>query len=151
MTDTLLQRLFNWASEEPEAPAQVWKKGSEWVPIPVKAVAENVEALARFLVKEGLTPGDVGLIYAYNSPAYAQFDLALMLARGSSGGIYVNASSHHINYIMKHAEAKFFLVDRIEDARKAFGDGDPRRQFPDLRKIIVSQSAGALPGGGVSF
>lgn len=151
MTDTLLHRLFAWSSEAPDAHAQMWKKDGVWTPVSAGLFAGNVEALARFLMREGFQPGDVGLIFAYNSPAYVQFDLALMLARGSSAGIYVNASAHHIGYIIGHAEAKFLMVDRLEDARRVFEGADPRARFPSLKRIIVNQAEGNLPEWAISF
>ncbi len=144
--DTLLHRLHQWKLAEPNAPAHKWKRDGEWVSLSVKELHSRVESLARYLISEGMCPGDIGLIYAYNSSAWLQMDLAFMLTRGSSAGIYINASVRQIHYIINHSEAKFLVVDRLEDTDKIFQGREPNEIFPHLRKIIVIKSKENLPG-----
>lgn len=143
--DTLLHRLHQWKNEDPNSSAQKWKKDQIWHSISAAELHERVESIARYLLSEGMSPGDIGLIYAYNSPAWVQMDLALMLTQGSSAGIYINASMRQIHYIINHSEAKFLVVDRIEDAEKIFQGNNPRDIFPTLRKIIVIGGSDHLP------
>lgn len=143
--DTLLHRLHQWKIEAPNAPAHKWKQDGTWVSISAQELHSRVEALARYLISEGMRAGDIGLIYAYNSSAWVQMDLAFMLTRGSSAGIYVNASVRQIHYIINHSEAKFLVVDRISDTEKIFQGREPSELFPNLRKIIVIRESENLP------
>ena len=143
--DTLLHRLHQWKIEDPSAPAQMWKRDGEWIPISAQELHSRVESLARYLISEGMNPGDIGLIYAYNSPAWVQMDLAFMLTRGSTAGIYQNAAVRQIHYIINHSEAKFLVVDRLEDTEKIFQGRAPAEMFPALLKIIVIKNRENLP------
>lgn len=142
---SLLHGLYQWSSEAPDAIAQKYKFAGEWKPITVRTLVNKVEILADFLRGQGFGPGDVGLIYAYNSPAWIQMDLAFMLAGGSSAGIYVNASNRQIHYILNHAAAKFLVVERAEDIKKIFGEKPLKDAAPALQTVIVLTGEGPLP------
>ena len=116
--ETLLHRLEGWANEDPDSEAQAWKEGVLWKKLPASELRNRVEALGRYLVSEGLTSGDVGLIYAFNGPAWVQMDLALMLVGASSAGIYTNSSDRQIQYILRHSEAKLLVVENAAALQK---------------------------------
>ena len=149
--ETILHRLNQWKLEAPAASAQKWKVGHDWKAISVSDLHARVAALARFLQSEGWRAGDIGLIYAYNSPAWVQMDLAFMLARGVSAGIYVNASIRQIHYILQHSEARFLVVDRIDSAHRVFQNRAPKDLSPHLHKVIVLSDEKNLPPWATSF
>ena len=124
------------------------KANGTWSFISTSEVSARVEALARYLISEGLQPGDIGLIYSYNCAEWAQMDLAFTLAGGASAGIYVNASPRQIQFILSHSEAKFLVVDTAESL-KAFLLGRKITEIaPSLKRIIMIVDV--IPDAGIT-
>lgn len=134
---TLLHRLSDWAAEEPQAPMHASKAGADWQFTSAAEVNSRVEALARYLISEGLQAGDIGLIYAYNCAEWAQMDLAFTLAGGASAGIYINAPPRQIQFILRHSEAKFLVVDTVESLKAIFQDKSVSEFAPNLLRILL--------------
>lgn len=150
--NTLLHRLYDWANINPNAPAQAFKKNDTWVRISVIEMMTRVEELAQYLTSIGVVRGDIGLIYAYNSPEWVQIDLAFMLVGASSAGIYSNASLRQIYHILTHSEAKILFVESMQEFEKIFKKASLEDISPYLKKLIVLNEAGqTLPDYAVSF
>jgi long-chain acyl-CoA synthetase len=149
---TLLHRLFEWAKEYPDAPAQSFKKENIWANITVSELVKRVECLARYFSSQGIGNGDIGLIYSYNCPEWVQLDLALMLSGASSAGVYTNASIRQIHHILKHSEAKVLVVESM-DAFAKFGEIITLTEVsPFVEKLIVLKTDGQkLPDFAHSF
>lgn len=118
LDDSLLLRLFKWADDMPNAPAQAFKIDGQWQTISVQEMANRVLHLANFFSLKGIGPGKVGLIYSNNRPSWVQSDLALMLAGAASSGIYPNSSARQMNYILQHSEAEVLIIDNLESFEK---------------------------------
>src|SRR3989344_6720083 len=110
---TVLHRLAQWAQESPEAPAQTYlsnpkggtRGGGEWKSVSAREMMDRIFHLALFLESRGMKPGDVSVIFSYNTPEWVQMDLAPSLIGGLSAGIYPNSTHKDINYIVEHTGA----------------------------------------------
>ncbi|MCM2278454.1 MAG: long-chain fatty acid--CoA ligase [Oligoflexia bacterium] len=123
---TVLHRLSNWAETAPNAPAQRFKKlpassgrreakeSGQWIALSSREFLERVFHLALFLESRGFSPDDICCIFAYNSPEWVHADLAAMLLRGKSAGIYPNSTLKDIQYILSHTGASVFAVQNKE-------------------------------------
>ncbi|MBI2606058.1 MAG: long-chain fatty acid--CoA ligase [Deltaproteobacteria bacterium] len=107
---TVLHRLNRWAVEAPESTAQRFKEWSKqnspWKTYSAREFMDRVFHLAVYLESRGIRPGDSGAIYSYNCPQWVQLELALMLIRAKSAGIYPNSTQKDVLYVLNHTEAK---------------------------------------------
>ena len=133
---TLLHRLNSWANENPDSKAQCFKSKGIWRSYTASEMRERITCLAKFFKAHGFGSGDVGLLFAYNSPNWTQCDLALMLAGGASAGIYTNASEGQVQYMLKNSEARALIVDGEKAFRKIFGDREISEVTPNLKVIV---------------
>ena len=131
---TVLHRLSRWADTDPSAVAQRYKKGDQWQGLTSRDYMDRVFHLALFLESKGFTDQDVACILAYNSPWWVHLDLAGMLLRGRSAGIYPNAAPKDIHYILEHTEAAYLGVQNKEYFEKIIAEG---RSVPAGVKMII--------------
>lgn len=95
---------------------------------------DRVYHLALFFESRGFTTSDAVCILAYNSPPWVHMDLAGMLLRGRSAGIYPNSTPKDIHYILNHAGAAFLGVQNREYFEKITAEG---HTFPESAKCII--------------
>lgn len=107
---TVLHRLSCWAETDPDSPAQRFKKKSQWETLSARDYMDRVFHLALYLESQGFTEQDVLCIFGYNSPEWAQSELAATLLKGKSAGIYPNSALREIHYILNHSDATFLAV-----------------------------------------
>lgn len=132
---TVLHRLSRWAETDPHSPAQKYKsKNGSWETLTARDYMDRVFHLALFLESRGFGPKDVLCILAYNSPWWVHMDLAGMLLGGKSAGIYPNASSKDLHYILDHTEASVLGVQNREYYEKITAEG---KSVPAHVKMIV--------------
>ena len=134
---TLLHLIKAWSDENPQAPAQYWKNKGTWNCFSISDIQKRVTKIANYLISVGMETGDIGLIFAPNSPQWVQLDIALMLAGGSSSGIYTNASNAHMDKVLEKSKASILVVGDAAMYKKIFNKSDPTLKLPHLKKIIV--------------
>ncbi|HEY0250785.1 MAG TPA: AMP-binding protein, partial [Kofleriaceae bacterium] len=93
-----------------------------WQPVTWGQFAEQIRAVARWLIEHDLQPGDRIAIYANNSVAWAATALGAQTAGGLFVPIYPASTPEQVAYILDHAEIKHAfvaggaLVERMEKA-----------------------------------
>src|SRR4051812_43101288 len=112
---TVLHRLGSWASSSPSAPAQKFKKNGQWKTLTAREYRDRVYHLALFLDSKGITSKDAAAILAYNCPEWVHADLATLLVRAKSAGLYPNSTSKDIHYVLNHLEASVLFVQGKDD------------------------------------
>ncbi len=137
MSTTMLHRLADWAKATPKAPAQRYRvKGKgDWKTLTAQDYLDRVFYLACYLESCGIGPGKTGAILSYNSPEWAQTELALILARAKSAGLYPNSSSKDIHYVLNHCEAACLIVQNKDYFNKIVADGGT---VPETIRFIIS-------------
>lgn len=147
---TILHRLSKWAEESPEAAAQRYKSGGEWKVITAREFSDRVFYLASFLESRGFGAEDVSAIFAYNSPEWVQMDLAAMLLRGKSAGLYPNSAKKDVDFILGHTEAKVFSVQNREYFDKVTQKG--QSSLPEhIALVVVFDGDTSISPKAVSF
>lgn len=93
-----------------------------WQPVTWGQFAEQIRAVARWLIDHDLQPGERIAIYANNSVAWAATALGVQTAGGLFVPIYPASTPEQVAYILDHAEIKHAfvaggqLVERMEKA-----------------------------------
>ncbi|MBC7387019.1 MAG: long-chain fatty acid--CoA ligase [Cryobacterium sp.] len=135
MSSTVLHRLSDWAKATPTAPAQRYKKDQQWKTLTARDYCDRVFHLALYLESCGVKPGDIGAILSYNCKEWVHMELATLLIRGQSAGLYPNSTNKDILYILNHTEASFLAVQNKTYFDKIASEG---KGLPaNIRFIIV--------------
>jgi long-chain acyl-CoA synthetase len=137
-TDTIVQRLFDRAQQQPSAPAYFVRAPDGWKSTSFRQYAEQVRRAARALVALGFRPGQTVSILGFNRPEWAIMDLACMAAGGAPAGIYTTCSPAEVAYIVNHAESPVVLVENAEQWQKVQAK---KAELPLLRLVVTMQGA----------
>jgi long-chain acyl-CoA synthetase len=137
-SDTIIQRLFDRAREQPEAPAYFVRGSDGWQSTSFRQYADQVRRAARALVALGFQPGQTVSILGFNRPEWAIMDLACMAAGGAPAGIYTTCSPTEVAYIVNHAESPLVLVEDAEQWQKVQAK---RSELPQLRHVVTMKGA----------
>jgi long-chain acyl-CoA synthetase len=135
MSATILHRLADWAKSAPHSPAQKYKINGHWKTLTAKEYLDRVFHLALYLESCGMTSKDSGAILSYNCKEWVHMELALMLIRSQSAGLYPNSTSKDIHYVLDHTHATVLAVQNKDYYNKILADG---KSLPShIRFIIV--------------
>ena len=130
LTDLLESRV----SETPDRVLFSTPNGDSWTDITAAEFRDQVVALAKGLVAQGLEPGDhVGLMCSTRYE-WTLIDFAVMYAGGLVIPIYETSSALQIHWTLKDSGAKFFLVEN-EELYERFTE--VKDDLPDLRRDWV--------------
>nr|WP_189325920.1 AMP-dependent synthetase/ligase [Streptomyces flaveus] len=126
---------FDNASEAP-ADVVLSRKGpdGDWVDVTANAFADEVLALAKGLIGEGLMPGDRIAIMARTTYEWTLLDFAAWAAGLVTVPIYPTSSVFQTRWILQDSGA---VALAVEDAAQAAALGPERERIPDLRHVWV--------------
>lgn len=91
----------------------------EYQPITWEKVDEDVHAMAAYLVKHGIEPGDRVGILSENRYEWAVVDLAIQLVGGVNVSLYTSLPAAQCEYILQDSEAELFFVSTGIQLKKA--------------------------------
>lgn len=137
ITDTMnVPSLIRRMGEERPMQVVIERKsnlGNTWVSVTWGQFLDEIRALARGLVAEGLEPGDSVAIMARTSYEWSLFDYAIQFAGGHAIPIYETSSTDQAEWIISDSAVKFAVVedsalhnvvapilDRVESFEKIF-------------------------------
>lgn len=110
-----------------------------WAPVTWREYAGHVRRLANGLLALGLAKGDrVGLI-GENRPEWLYADMAIQACGGITAAIYATNSAEQCQYVLAHAETRFFFVENEEQLDKFLQIED---QVPHVEHVIVMDTEG---------
>jgi long-chain acyl-CoA synthetase len=141
---TMVQILHEQATRHEHRPALWSRRGRTYVPTSWREYAQRVRRFALGLHALGFKQKGALAIQSFNREEWLVADLAAMALGGVPVGIYTTSSAEQIEYILRHSEAEFFLV---ENARYLAGALALRERLPHLRHVIVMDAADPLPPG----
>ena len=116
-----LQMLFHWADNEPSRPYLHQPANGEWTTYSYGEVADQVRRMATALQGLGLEPGSRIAISGRNTAHWFMADLATGMAGFVAVGLYPNQSPEHVNFILKHSEAKAVFLGPMPDMNGFLG------------------------------
>jgi len=148
---TVLHRLARWAEDRPNAVAQRFKKDEVWQEITAREYCDRVYYLALFLEARGITPKDICCILSPNCPQWVHIDLAAQLMGAKSTGLYPNATTREIVYVLTHSEAKVFSVRDAEFFKKVTSEPTGQAALDKLSVILVFDGDTSLSPKAVAY
>ncbi|WP_241267633.1 AMP-dependent synthetase/ligase [Streptomyces scabichelini] len=126
---------FDNASEAP-ADVVLSRKGPDggWVDVTANAFADEVLALAKGLIAEGLMPGDRIAIMSRTTYEWTLLDFAAWAAGLVTVPIYPTSSLFQTRWILQDSGAVALAVEGVGQAAAL---GPERERIPDLRHVWV--------------
>jgi long-chain acyl-CoA synthetase len=134
MSSTVLHRLSDWAKASPNAPAQRTRVGNQWKNLTAQEYLNQVFYLALYLESCGLKPGEISAILSYNSKEWVHMELAAMLIRAKSAGLYPNSTTKDIHYVLNHTSAVILGVQNKDYFNKITAEG---KTLPAAIRLII--------------
>ena len=119
------------------------KETKAWVDIPWDELMRRVRAMAGFLHKRGVRPGDRVAILSENRPEWAITDMATQLIGAVNVSLYTSLPAEQVGYIVRDSGSKVFVVSTPIQLRKA---AEVFPDAPDLEQV-VSMSEGKKDHG----
>ena len=98
---------------------------------------EDVKALASYLLKKGVEPGDRIAILSENRYEWVVTDLAIQLLGAINVSLYTTLPPKQCEFILNDSEAKFFFVSTTLQLKKAIEIFD---DCPALQQVIAYDS-----------
>ncbi|MDY7096164.1 MAG: long-chain fatty acid--CoA ligase [Acidobacteriota bacterium] len=136
--DTTVARLLRQAEVRGEDAAYFVQREGRWEPTSWERYAAQVRQTARALMAEGFEPGHAACIIGFNRPEWVIFALGATLAGGVPAGVYTTNSAEELSYIVDHAEARFLLIEDLEQWAKVVAERD---SMPKLERVVLMEGA----------
>lgn len=119
------------------------KKSKKWIDITWESFRDNVHAMAGYLHKQGVRPGDRVAILSENRPEWAYTDQATQLLGAINVSLYTSLPASQVAYILKDSGSKFFVVStgmQLKKAKEVFDE------CPELLEVVtMSEMRGDHP------
>jgi long-chain acyl-CoA synthetase len=116
--DTILDKIFARAKDEPDSIAVQYKQAGRWVQVTWREFLGRVEALACALDQLGLKPGDRVTIQSWTRPEWTEVDLAVSMLGAVIVPIYPQLMSEECHYILNHAGVRLVFCEDQEQLDK---------------------------------
>ena len=136
---TVPQLMLARAAELGPRTAMRVKELGLWRDITWAQYGDRVRQVAMGLAALGLEPGQTVAVIGENCPEWLYTDMGAMAAGGVTVGIYTTNAAEECAYILKHAEARVYVVENEEQLDKAL---EVRGDCPHLQKIVVIDTEG---------
>ena len=139
-----LVALFRAAgSVRPDAGFLWAKRGGRWVPTSWRETGDAVDRLARFLLSNGIQPGDRVCIVAENRPEWAIADLGILAAGGIVVPAYTTNTVEDHFHILANSGAKAAIVSTAALADKLL----PAAVRAELAFVVTMERLHHTPQG----
>jgi long-chain acyl-CoA synthetase len=146
--DTIPAVFARQAACQAARPLFLVKRAGRYEPITWAAAAQDVAALAAYLLREGVAPGARVLILSENRPEWGLADLAIQSIGAWSVPIYPSLGPADIRIIAADCRPVLAVASTTQQAEKLVAVA---REVPSLARVLqvepVAGSAGALVMG----
>jgi len=139
---TIADLLPRAAEQYAERPAVAVKRDGVWQHVTFGEVGEIVSEIARGLIDLGIEPGERVCILAKTRPEWTYADFAIASIGVVKVTIYANSSAEQCEWVAGNSEAAAVICEdraQLEKIRAV------RTRLPDLRDLVVIESADAAP------
>jgi long-chain acyl-CoA synthetase len=123
-----------------ERPIFFARPDKQWQAISWVSFHREVLDFACALRASDFTPRKAVCVLAGNSPLWPVSDIGTIAAQGISVGLYPSSSAEQCQYIIRHADAEFVVVDSADRLEKIL---QVKAHLPRLKMIIVEDEAAA--------
>ena len=140
----LPQRLLAALDQDLNAPVQLYKSGTEWLPVTAAEFLQSIAALTRALADLGIQAGDRVALFATNRPEWHVVDFALLGLGAINVPIYFRESADRIAYIVNDSGARVVFALGEGPARRIFSI---RGRLAPVEHFILAGAPSDLTGG----
>lgn len=131
---TITQSFLNQVRTRPDANIFHTKVGSEWIAQTWHEFYDNVRFISLGLMDLGMSSGETVTILSNTRLEWAQADMAIMAAKGTTVPIYASNTPEDCTYIFNHCGARFLFVEDNKQLEKILSI---KNTLNNLVKIIV--------------
>ncbi|WP_019193234.1 AMP-dependent synthetase/ligase [Corynebacterium timonense] len=146
---TCVTQLIELCTSSPHIVLFARPQNYYWVNVSAGEFLEEVYALAKGLVANGLEPGDRVALLSNTRYEWQLADFAIWVAGGVTVPIYPSSSPHQIQWILEDSSAELAIVETVDNTKDLANymlqeDGTPRLadSTSRLRKIYEINSGG---------
>lgn len=145
-----LERFYHWEKHNPSKICFTQPMGNgEILDITWQEAGQQVRAMAAYLQKIGVKPGDNVALISKNCAYWIMADLAIWMAGAVSVPLYPTLTADSVRQILEHSEAKYLFVGKLDDW-PAMAPGvpedvscisfplSPENEFPTWNEIVES-------------
>lgn len=132
--ETLARVFWDRVARTPTAPAQQFKRGSEWVTLSWAEEGEIVRDLALGLLALGRQKGDAVALLSGSRVEWSHADFAILSAGCVTVPVYPTYPPELIAYVINDSQARTLIVEDAVQLAKAL---EVRDKMPGLAEIVV--------------
>lgn len=148
--DNCLTMMLAQCEKNPDQTFFSRPEGRDWIEVTGKEFADQVRAVAKGIVANGVEQGDRVVLMGESSYEWALLDYAIWAAGAASVPVYPSSSAHQVQWIVEDSGAKLAITD-TESNRQLYDhlvlreDGTPPLQdSPSQLKRSLSFATGAV-------
>ncbi len=117
--DCTIPQLIRYNAQNwPDSPAMYMKRFGIWQGYSWAEYYETIKYFSLGMKCLGLNTGDVTCIIGDNEPEWFWGEFAVQAAGGVATGIFVDSVPSEVEYIARHSDAKFAIVNDQEQTDK---------------------------------
>ncbi|MFA5628898.1 MAG: AMP-binding protein [Dehalococcoidales bacterium] len=132
--DYTIPQLIRYNAEtRADLPAMYMKRLGIWQGYTWREYYDVVKYFSLGMRSLGLNKGDVTCIIGDNEPEWFWGEFAVQAAGGVATGIFVDSVPSEVEYVARHSDARFAIVNDQEQADKFL---EIRLNLPHLQKVI---------------
>ncbi|WP_053849901.1 long-chain fatty acid--CoA ligase [Streptomyces sp. NRRL B-24085] len=132
-TGSLADLPFTNATEAPDTVVLHRRDGTAWQPVTARRFADEVTAVAKGLIAEGLEPGGRVAVMSRTRYEWTLLDFAIWAAGGQTVPVYATSSAQQVEWIVRDSGVRHFFVETDDNLRTATAadhpSPDPVRYF----------------------
>ena len=110
------------------------KEAAEWTPVTWTQYQNNVFAVAKAMMANGVEATDSVNILAFNSPEWFYAVMGVIHIGGIGAGIYGSNNPEGVRYVAAHSKAKIIFVDSKAQLDKV---QSVRSELPNLKLVVM--------------
>ncbi|MFJ6387435.1 AMP-dependent synthetase/ligase [Streptomyces sp. NPDC091972] len=124
-TGSLADLPFTNATEAPDAVVLHRRDGTGRQPVTARRFADEVTAVAKGLIAEGLEPGGRVAVMSRTRYEWTVLDFAIWAAGGQTVPVYATSSAQQVEWIVRDSGVRHFFVETDDNLRTATAADHP--------------------------
>jgi long-chain acyl-CoA synthetase len=121
------------AAQHPDRVRFRRRVGADWTAVSYGRFAQELRAVARWLLEHDFAPGDAAAVFATNSVEWAAAALGIQAAGGVLVPIYPASTPEQAAYVLAHADVRVVFAGAAERDKLA----PVRATLPALRDVVA--------------
>ncbi|MEU9174714.1 AMP-dependent synthetase/ligase [Streptomyces sp. NPDC048420] len=128
-TGSIADLPFTNAAETPDAVVLRRREEEGWRPVTAQEFADEVTAVAKGLIAEGLEPGGRVAVMSRTRYEWTVLDFAIWAAGGQTVPVYATSSAEQVEWIVRDSGARHFFVETSDNLATATAADCPPPDF----------------------